>query len=83
MKRSRLIVASLTGAAAVIAGLAYGLNGRFIAYAWGGFIIPALKPLFDYAWFVGLFAAGLTHLALARRDAGTTMNAETAELAEE
>ena len=27
--------------------------------------IPALKPLYDYAWFVGFFAAGLAHLALA------------------
>jgi NCS1 family nucleobase:cation symporter-1 len=34
--------------------------------AWGGFVIPALKPLYDYAWFVGFFAAGLTHLVLAR-----------------
>ena len=37
------------------------------ALAWGGLVIPALKPLYDYAWFVGFFAAGLTHLALARR----------------
>ena len=35
--------------------------------AWGGVIVPALKPLYDYAWFVGFFAAGLTHLALSRR----------------
>ena len=47
-----------------------GWNLRAIAatavgcfFAWGGFIIPALKPLYDYAWFVGFFAAGLTHLA--------------------
>ena len=25
--------------------------------AWGGFVVPALKPLYDYAWFVGFFAA--------------------------
>jgi len=35
------------------------------ALAWGGFIVPVLKPLYDYAWFVGFFAAGLTHVALA------------------
>jgi cytosine/uracil/thiamine/allantoin permease len=29
-------------------------------------VVPALKPLYDYAWFVGFFAAGLTHLVLAR-----------------
>src|SRR4026209_2005144 len=34
--------------------------------AWGGFIVPALKPLYDDAWFVGFFAAGAVHLALAR-----------------
>jgi NCS1 family nucleobase:cation symporter-1 len=53
-----------------------GWNGRAIAatavgcgLAWGGLVIPALKPLYDYAWFVGFFASGLTYLALAR---GTT-----------
>ena len=34
------------------------------ALAWGGLIIPALKPLYDYAWFVGFFAAGAVHVAL-------------------
>jgi NCS1 family nucleobase:cation symporter-1 len=33
--------------------------------AWGGFVIPALKPLYDYAWFVGFFAADLAHLVMA------------------
>ena len=37
------------------------------ALAWGGVVVPALKPLYDYAWFVGFFAAGLAHLALAPR----------------
>ena len=37
------------------------------ALAWGGFVVPVLKPLYDYAWFVGFFAAGLAHLALAPR----------------
>jgi NCS1 family nucleobase:cation symporter-1 len=35
--------------------------------AWGGFVIPVLKPLYDYAWFVGFFAAGGAHWAFARR----------------
>jgi cytosine/uracil/thiamine/allantoin permease len=30
-------------------------------------VVPALKPLYDYAWFVGFFAAGLAHITLARR----------------
>ena len=34
------------------------------ALAWGGLIVPALKPLYDYAWFVGFFVAGFTHFAL-------------------
>jgi cytosine/uracil/thiamine/allantoin permease len=29
--------------------------------------VPALKPLYDYAWFVGFFVAGAAHFALARR----------------
>src|SRR2546423_4376471 len=32
------------------------------ALAWAGLVIPALAPLYDYAWFVGFFAAGLAHL---------------------
>jgi len=42
-------------------------TGIGCALAWGGLLIPALKPLYDYAWFVGFFAAGLAHLALAPR----------------
>jgi NCS1 family nucleobase:cation symporter-1 len=36
------------------------------ALAWGGLVIPSLKPLYDYAWFVGLFASGITYLALTK-----------------
>ena len=34
------------------------------ALAWGGLVIPALRPLYDYAWFVGFFVAGLLHWGL-------------------
>ena len=34
------------------------------ALAWGGLVFPPLKPLYDYAWFVGFFAAGLLYWAL-------------------
>ncbi len=34
------------------------------ALAWIGLIVPALRPLYDYAWFVGFGAAGVTHLLL-------------------
>ena len=36
------------------------------ALAWGGLVIPAIRPLYDYAWFVGFFAAGLVYLGLTR-----------------
>jgi NCS1 family nucleobase:cation symporter-1 len=32
--------------------------------AWGGLVIPALKPLYSYAWFVGFFSAGLLYWIL-------------------
>ena len=67
-------------------GIYRGWNGRAIAataigcaLAWGGFILPVLKPLYDYAWFVGFFAAGLAHLAMAPR--GATLDAEYTALA--
>jgi NCS1 family nucleobase:cation symporter-1 len=51
-----------------------GWNGRAVAatavgcgLAWGGLLVPAMKPLYDYAWFVGFFAAGAVHVALAPR----------------
>jgi len=37
------------------------------ALAWGGLVIPVLRPLYDYAWFVGFFSAGLMYLVLERR----------------
>jgi nucleobase:cation symporter-1, NCS1 family len=53
-------------------GVYRGWNARAIAatvagcaLAWGGLVIPALKPLYDYAWFVGFFVAGAVHVALA------------------
>jgi nucleobase:cation symporter-1, NCS1 family len=32
--------------------------------AWGGRVVPVLKPLYSYAWFVGFFAAGLLYWGL-------------------
>jgi NCS1 family nucleobase:cation symporter-1 len=46
--------------AAVIATLAG------CALAWGGIVVPALKPLYDYAWFVGFFVSAGLYIALAR-----------------
>jgi len=39
------------------------------AAAWVGVVVPLLRPVFDYAWFVGLLVAGGLHFALARRKA--------------
>ncbi len=36
------------------------------ALAWGGLVVPAMKLLYDYAWFVGFFGAAATHTMLAR-----------------
>src|SRR5439155_227939 len=36
------------------------------ALAWGGLVVPALRPLYDYAWFVGFFAAGFLYVAMMR-----------------
>lgn len=37
------------------------------ALAWGGLVIPPLRPLYDYAWFVGFLVAGGVYVAMARR----------------
>jgi NCS1 family nucleobase:cation symporter-1 len=36
------------------------------AFAWGGLVFPPLKPLYDYAWFVGFAVAFAVHAALMR-----------------
>jgi len=36
------------------------------ALAWGGVVVPALKPLYDYAWFVGFGVAFVLHALLMR-----------------
>jgi len=36
------------------------------ALAWSGLVIPVLRPLYDYAWFVGFFGAGALYLGLKR-----------------
>ena len=34
------------------------------ALAWGGLVIPPLRPLYDYAWFVGFLSAGAVYMVL-------------------
>jgi len=33
------------------------------ALAWGGLVVPALKPLYDYAWFVGFGVAFVVYVS--------------------
>jgi len=44
------------------------------ALAWGGVVVPVLRPLYDYAWFVGFLASGAVYATLTvatpRIDAG-------------
>ena len=45
-----------------------------------GLLVPALRPLYDYAWFVGFFLSAAVYLALTYRSPGkqlpqTTLNA--------
>src|SRR5260221_10724157 len=51
---------------------AIGATALGCALAWSGLIVPPLRPLYDYAWFVGFLAAGLAYLAL---DPGRTARA--------
>jgi len=32
--------------------------------AWIGLVVPKLRPMFDYGWFIGFGAAAITHLLL-------------------
>jgi NCS1 family nucleobase:cation symporter-1 len=43
---------------------AIGATALGCGLAWIGLIVPPLKPLYDYAWFVGFFAAGGAYAAL-------------------
>jgi NCS1 family nucleobase:cation symporter-1 len=36
------------------------------ALAWAGLVVPPLKPLYDYAWFVGFGVAFLAYVGLMR-----------------
>jgi NCS1 family nucleobase:cation symporter-1 len=46
------------------------------ALAWGGLVVPALAPLYAYAWFVGFAASFLVYVALMKT--GTALTARAA-----
>ena len=73
VRRRRLVLEDL-----YLRGGAYeyrsGFNGRAmlalaagVAVALAGLLIPTVRWLYDYAWFVGFFAAGAVYLTLMRR----------------
>jgi nucleobase:cation symporter-1, NCS1 family len=39
------------------------------AVAWGGLVWSPMRPLYDYAWFVGFVVAGVAYLATAAKEA--------------
>ncbi len=51
------------------------------ALAWGGLVVPALKPLYDYGWFVGFATAALVYLVLGRSGAKTEARVPVMEVA--
>jgi NCS1 family nucleobase:cation symporter-1 len=68
VRRRRLVLADLYLPGGVY-GYAGGWNWRAVtatlvgcALAWGGIVLDALAPLYNYAWFVGFFVAGLLHI---------------------
>jgi NCS1 family nucleobase:cation symporter-1 len=47
--------------------IAVGATLAGCALAWGGLVIPALKPLYDYAWFVGFVVSGSVYYLFTTR----------------
>jgi nucleobase:cation symporter-1, NCS1 family len=47
------------------------------AGAWCGLVLPALRPLYDYAWFVGLFLAGFVYWLMMREKTPGNLSAAT------
>jgi NCS1 family nucleobase:cation symporter-1 len=47
-----------------MAGVVATLAG--CAAAWGGLVVPVMRPLYDYAWFVGFGVAFVLHVVLTR-----------------
>ena len=67
-----------------------GVNWRAVVatllgcfFAWIGLIIPTLRPLYDYAWFVGFGVAFVVHWGLMTISSPSdSVNAETTAIAE-
>ena len=92
VRRARLELADLYLTDGIYS-YARGWNWRAVAatvlgcgLAWGGLVIPAIRPLYDYAWFVGLFVSGISYVFLMRISApavSTKIASESAAIASE
>ncbi len=85
VRRRELVIEDL-----YLRGRSYEYSGGFnyrallalaggIAVALSGLAIPALRWLYDYAWFAGFLAAGGLHFALMRRGRNLTIKAQAIE----
>jgi NCS1 family nucleobase:cation symporter-1 len=50
------------------------------ALAWSGLVISSLKPLYDYAWFVGFFTSAIVYVLLRPADAPAIERPDTSSL---
>jgi len=50
------------------------------ALAWSGLVISSLKPLYDYAWFVGFFTSAIVYVLLRPADAPAIGRPDTSSL---
>lgn len=73
LRKTKLIVADLYRPKGTYSFERFGTNVRAMVataagcfFAWGGLWIPAMRPLYDYAWFVGAFVAAAVHFLLGR-----------------
>jgi NCS1 family nucleobase:cation symporter-1 len=47
------------------------------ALAWSGLVVSSLKPLYDYAWFVGFFTSAIVYVMLRPTDAPAIERSES------
>jgi NCS1 family nucleobase:cation symporter-1 len=47
------------------------------AFAWGGLVVPAMKPLYDYGWFVGFAVAFGVYVIAMQAGRGAARHAVT------
>jgi NCS1 family nucleobase:cation symporter-1 len=69
VRKKRLVLEDLYLSQGVYGGWnwrAIAATAAGCALAWIGIVVPALKPLYDYAWFVGFGVAFVLHAVLMR-----------------